>query len=580
MRKASVISILIVVAAYPAVWGNDEGLFSSRGLYGSLEYGYMHQSASDTLSRSTLDEMTQNYLLGTRGAIYSPNLLSYQLEGAFTLTDTKSETNGAPMDSSSRANDYRINTDLIRATNYPFSLYMEKNTRPYSSVMADSSFSFDEASEKTGIRGSVKLPYFTLNYMAETSQMDREESFADELRDNQDYMVSIYKDYEHSRYTAAYNERFQDYFRDDRRYGTNQGWSDHTRDGKANWSWDVDKDLRVESSLGYMESSYIDMTNLSGSFSVDWRPEKTYHAGVSIMTNMMEAGGSRNDAYTLNAYSYYQVTPEFSTTQNLSLYSLGGDYTDQTMEMASVAGNYLKTFDGGSTFNTSLTFMGKAEQNDVAEDLNVTLPDRNTYGYNLNIGGSTPFDAINARLSGNLMYDDTRSTLDESTQRFSAYTVLSSTILYNLMHNLSASYMLEKSGYYTQNRIIARDAEVRTIDNTLRYWQNVGYGGKLSFGGGVTYTVSQMEDESVARVFPHAEGSFSYRFWNGLDLSSNLSASQDSVSDLTNYSAYVGLNYVIRRIILSLSGRYLLQTGGTVQEYTQSSVLFKIKRTF
>jgi|GEM_PF-4359881 len=581
MRKSSSVSIIIAIAVSPEVWGADLGWLSTRGLYGSLEYGYAHESSSNTNNRSTQDTMTQNYLLGTTGSVYSPNLFSYLLEGAFVITDTKNKTSSTEMESSSEILNYRMNADIIRATNFPFLLYNEKSFTPYSSISSDASFSYDEVSERSGISGSMKLPYFLLNYKAESSQMQREENFSDEARDNQDYSVSIYKDNSYSRFSAVYNERFREYLRDDRRLTTHQDWTDHTRDGSANWAFDIDKTLRIASSMSYMESDYVDMTNLSGSFSVDWRPTISYNAGMNVMVNTMEAGESQNDNYTLNAHSNYQVTPEFSTTQNLSLYSMQGEYSDMKMETLSVGGNYFKLFDEGSTFNSSATLMGKAEQNKVNGDFNSSLPDRNMYSYNLNVGGSTLLEPINSRLMVGLMYDNSYSSLDETTKRFSGQAVLSSTILYNLMHNLSASYILDKSGYYSQGQIVARNIEVESVDNALLYSQDIGYVGKLTLGGGVAYTSTQVNDsESLTRIFPHAEGSFLYRFWNSVQLQSNMSVSQDSVSDLTNYLAYMGLNYSIRRFLISLEGKYLLQTGGAADELAQSSVFFKIKRTF
>lgn len=569
---------IIVVST---VWGAEQGLFSTRGSYGSLEYGYTKEKSSDPANQTTQVMRTQNYLLGMRGAIYSSNLLTYLAEGGFALTNTDSTSSGVESDSSSETLNYRLNADLIRSTSYPFSLYNEKTTTPYSSVSPGTSFAYEDVNERSGISGSVKLPYFLVNYRAEMSDMRRDESYAKEIRDNEEYMISVYKDYSEGRVSAVYNERFRDYLRDDLRLGSQLDWSDHSRDGRANWSWNIDKTLRVESSMTYMESSFADLRTLSGGVSFDWHPNETYNAGVNFLANTMEAGGYQNDTYTMNGYSSYQVTPQFTTTQNVSLYAMQGSVTEQTMETATVAGNYVKNIGDTTMFSASLSLMGKAEQNDVAEDLNLTLPDRNTFGYNASIGTSTMIDSLSTRILADLMYDDTRSTLDETTNRLSARISLITSLRYNLTNNLSVSHVTDESTMFTQNGLVARDIEVETVDNTLRFWQDVGYSGKLSLNGGVAYTITKSGmDEAVKRVFPHVEGSFIYRFWNGVELQSNAAASQDSLSDLTNYSAYLSLNYAIREIVMSLGSKYLLQTGGSIEELAQSSVFFKIKRTF
>ena len=277
------------------------------------------------------------------------------------------------------------------------------------------------------------------------------------------------------------------------------------------------------------------------------------------------------------------MTPEFSTTQNISLFRVSGDYTEQTMGALMLGGHYIKSLENGLVLTTGVDLMGKSEQNSVASDLNLTLPDRNSYSYTVSQGASKAIESINSVVSGNISYYDLWTTLDEKTNRLSANMMLSAMIRHNLTYTLSGYYFKEESRYFSSldESITQRNIQGLTFDNLMRYWQNISYDGKLSLGGGVSYTVTKSDQsERFTRIFPHLDGSFTYRFFQTLLLDSTISASQDSVSDLTNYSAYLGLNYTLRKMIMSFGTRYLLQTGGSLQERTQSSAFFKISRRF
>lgn len=561
----------------------DMGSFKPRGLFGSVEYGYTQQNASNSVNESSQSSLTQNYMLGMRGSIYSPNLLSYSLQGSFFVNDSENSSNGETMETTTKNTNYRINTDFIRATKYPFSFYGEKTSSPYSSMQPSLSQMSNQSTQRYGMSGSVDLPYFMLRYSAESSEMQRDESFANEMRNNKDYMVSIYKNFSEGTFSAVYNDRNRDYLRDDSQFQSHQEWSDRTRDARVNGTWKVDKTLNIGSYLTYMDNSYSDMISLTGNINANWRPSDRYSAGVDVTASSMEAGGYKNDTVMVGGNSYYQVTPEFSTTQNVSLYRVSGDDIDQMMGTLMLGGRYNKTLENDVTLTTSVDLMGKSEHSSVASDMNVSIPDRNSYSYTIASGASKAIELMRSSISANVSYYSSTSTLDEKMERLTANMMLNSTILDNLTYTLSGYYVNEESLYYSgaEGETTQRNSEMISIDTMLRYWQNVGYDGRVSLGGGVSYTVSQADNsERVTRIFPRVDGSFSYNFFNALFFNSTVSASQDSMSDLTNYSASMGLNYTLRKIMISSEARYFLQTGGTLQGSTQNSVFLRMSRRF
>lgn len=564
-------------------WGSG---LSPRGMYGSVEYGYTQEEAVDKYNTSSRNSFLQNYTLGKRGSIYSPNLMSYMVQGSLFVNDTGSKTNDITTDSSTKSINYRVNTDFIRGTKYPFSVFADQTTSPYSSVQPGSSLSYNQTTGRYGFSGSAELPYFNLRYSAETSDMKRDESFADETRNNKEYMVSIYKNFNSGTFSTVYTDTARDYFRNDRSFNSQQSWSDHSRNARMNGTWNVDKTLRITSALSYLDNSYLNMTNITGSANVNWRPSDRYTAGLDLSANSLKGAGSGTDSLILGGNSFYQVTPEFSTTQNVSLYRITGNSMVQTMETVTVGGNYVKSLEDTLVLSAGVNGMFKGEQNSAASDMNRTMPDRNTYSYTLTGGASKMVESIRSRVSANLSYYDSISSTDENTKRISVNTMLNTTLQENLTYSLSGYFIKEESQYLQtltalDGNMTQRDTQVVTLDNALRYWQDIGLNGKVSLGGGVSYSASQYnQSQKVTRVFPHVDGSFSYRFFNSMFLNSTLSASQDSVNDLTNYSAYLGLNYTLRRVMMSFGTRYFTQTGGIIGKREQSSAFFKISRTF
>lgn len=581
MKKSSSVWILPIVAA-PYLYSEDAGLLT-RGLYGNVEYSFIQDNIADVNNRASQSTFTQKYTLGQRGFIYSPNLLRYLLQGSFLVNDSSNDTSGVSMQTTTKNSNYRVNTDFIPSTKYPFSLYGEKSTTPYSSIQSSSSLSYNETSDRYGLNGSADLSYFNLRYGVGVTSLQRDGSFDSETRHNNDYTVSISQNYNHGMLSATYSDTSRDYLRNEKSMGLTQQWNDRNHDASINGTWNVDKTLSVASMLNYRDNSYIDMKNFTASSNINWRPNDKYNGGLNLSINKMDAKTSSITNAMIGGNSTYKVTPEFSTTQNISLYRMDGDTTSQTMGTAMLGGNYIKSFENNLVVNTGVSVFTKSEKNSVSSDLNTTLPDRDSYSYTISSGASKMIDSIKTRISANMSYYNSISTLDEKSKRFNATLMATATLSDEFNYRFSSYYVKDQNQYFNtfDNNISQENSEILTLDNSLSYVQDVGFRGKLTIGGGVMYTVTKSAKEvTVSRIAPHAESSFSYRFFQAMFFTSMLSASQDSVSDLTNYSATMGLNTMIRLITISLGARYTMQTGGTLYERSQNSAFFKVSRRF
>lgn len=584
MKKQMIVRFIVICICSRHLLhaGNLFGI-NTRGVYGNLEYGYMQENSKAPGMNIEQSTILQNYMLGMRGSVYSPNLLSYLLQGSFQLQDIDGQTNNVAMNSSRNSSNYRINTDFIRTTNYPVSFYTEKTSNPYNSIQGNQPFTYNEVSDRYGVMGSAQLPYFDLRYSAESSDLQRNETFAEETRKNTGYMVSLSKNFQDGMFSAVYNDTNINYTRDDRYFHAKQDLTDHRRDARIMGNLKIDKTLQLSSNVGYRENSYANLKNLSGNVNLNWNPNERYRASADVSANLQSDNNTSTNMVIVGGNSFYQMTPEFSTIQNVSLYQIGGNQTGMTMGMATIGGRYTKKLDNDVTVNGGADIGLRHEQHDVASDVNSSLNNRSMYTYTLTAGISKRMEALRSNISANTSYFRSVSTLDEKSSRLTANVNFTSAWKENISFSVLGYYYKENSLYFVGDitGLEQRNSEQLTVNNILRYWQDIGYNGRVSIGGGVMYTMTQLDQyERVNRLLPTVDGSLSYRFLDTLFLTSNIMASQDTVSDLTNYSGYVGLNYNLRKMAMSMGARHLHQTGGSAVSSSRNSFFFKISRPF
>lgn len=585
VSKGSV-AVVVVLFSYKHLVASDGDYgFLTRGFFGNVEYGYSQEQTKSENNKEARDTLSQNYTLGKTGFLYSPKLVSYLVQGSLLMDDSQSTSS----QSSSESVNYRINTDIIRESKYPFTVYADKTTTPYSNIQVGSTLSYNEENNRYGISGTAKVPYVNFRYSATASDMQRDESSAYEMRDEKTVMGNVYQNYDHGAFSATYNANMREYSRDNFDLQTRQAFDDQSNDVRINGTWTPDKTLRFASNVSYVENTgtLYNLRNTTGNFETAWTPTDRYIAGLDVGASTMSAAGSKYNTLMLNANSHYQVTPGLSATQNIALNRSDGDSTKYTMEMATLGVNYHKSFENEWMINTSASVTGQKQQNETSAEMNSTSADaginKEAYSYSLGQGVSKHFESIATTLSGDLSYYGMTSSLEEESQRMSANMLLSSNLWMNFYNTFSLYYIQDESLYYAGGEIgmLKRNTTVRTASNRLNYSRTVGYNGRLALGGGISYSVSQFNDEeSVTRIYPNVNGNFSYLFFNALQFTSSVAASQDSVSDLTNYSANVGFNYRIRKITMSLDGRHYMQTGAEGRYTVVDSLFFKVARRF
>lgn len=584
MRRGSASGFIVLsVVCVEFIYAAPELGTRTRGVYGSVDFGYMQDKASDPVYNISQTAWNQRYTLGMRGSIYSPKLLQYLLQGSFLIRDVDVLTNGNSMESSTKQENYLVTTNFLQASQTPVSFSLEKTSNPYSSVQSGTNYNYYSTTDRYGVDGSFNSPAFNLNYRASNTDTTLKETFSDETRHNKEYGLSMTKTMNDISLVATFSDMDRAYDRSSKLYGYNTRWQEHLRDARIAGTWKVDTDLYADSALTYRESSYGDTKTFGANANVMWNPKPELRTGASVQAMTMSGGGVSTDTLMGSTNATYRLSQNVSVNGNLMVNQVNGDSFGMSMQMGTGGINYNRLLDNNWSVMGQANVSLKNEQFNYSGNEMGGIPNRVTHMYTISAGASKQIEALRSNFSSSVSYQGSESTLDEKTSRVSANASLITRLDDTLANSLTVFYNDETNGYYASNTegIVRMDYEMMTINEMLRYTQKIGMKGNASLAAGFAYTRFRSPNRgSYDRMFPRIDGTLSYQFLPTLMFNSSASVAQDSVNDLTNYSVTMGLNYTLRKIVMSLGGRYLYQSGYELGDRRQSSVYANVSRPF
>lgn len=573
----------------PSIWcvwayGAPSAGLKTRGVYGNIEYGYLYENSSNPSYDLSQNSFTQRYTLGLRGFIYSPNLLRYLVQGSFLIRDIDYVSNGAEEATETKQDNYLVNADFIQASKTPVSLYAEKYSTPFTSSRSGSSYNYYDSGNRYGIRGSVGLPGLSLNYSANLSDQLLDGSLYEETRNTDDYTVSMSKTLKQGSLIATYTDTAREYVRKDKTQNYSYGWDDHIRDARVNGDWKFSDTLQMLSGLTYRENSFGGLKSLGGNVNANWNPNSTLSGGVMLNANAMSAGGMSSKNVLLGANAGYRFSPEVSTNYSLTTNYGTGDAYDYLLNMGMMGVTYTKKLENQWLISGNTNLMLKNEQFTSSGDSNMTLlPNRKSYACTIAAGASRMMESIRSNVSANVSYYTSNTSIDEENRRLLLNGAISTTFTQNFTNSISLYYTDDMNSYFDvyTDEMIQNDYTNLAFNNMTRYSGKIGIKGNFSLGAGVSYNRYRSNRfGSYERFYPRLDGSFSYQILPTMTFNSNASIAQDSFNDLTNYSAYMGLNYSMRRVVMSVGGRYMSQKGLVTGEQKQYSMFANIARPF
>lgn len=561
-RIRTVFSLLFFLSIPTAV-------FSGQKIHGKIGYGYTQSNSKDIRNNNGQSTYTQEYMIGYRGNIYSPRLFAYTMEVSLLDNTSTSTNNDTSTRNDSKNTNYNFNASILGATNIPITLYATKTSNPYTSVTSNSSSSYMVTSDSYGVNGAVKHPLIDVSYFFTSANLKNRSITTSEEKLNNDYGMSLRKSFGVSSLLFSVSDHMRDYTVE----GTApRSWSDTSRVVELSGSTKVTKAVQVSTALGYQTLS-PNTKIYTGNVGISWSPTKSYSASLNLNTNKTDSATGSYETTNIAGSSTYQVNEKLSTNQSLMLMKMKTGAMENTVMMATLGANYATRYDNGIVWSTNGNLMGSSNKTNGAISSNQTLT-------TILVGSSLSkmfllSDTANISLNGGI--SGSSNSRNDMTQQYFFTSGLTKTLGKNMSYSMTAYTRrdIRKSRDYPNS-----ETSVYGIDNRLNHSMKVGMDGLLTTSIGALYTVSQISEGTDSNNFsPLISIGYNQRLASRLMLTSNVSASQDSYSESTNYNSSIGINYALRSIYINAGGNYSVNKGVN-GERSRDSLFINASRPF
>lgn len=567
IKSVILISFLIITPILNAT------VYKDSGLYGSLGYTYLSDKYnSSTQSTSEQEKLIQEYKLGYKGIIYSPKLLDYSLEGIFRYEDINAKANGEKTDTKSDSRDYKVNLNVLKESKIPFRVYAQKSDRPISTVYANTINRSLNDTQSMGISGTIKLNIFDLTYSALDSSATYESLLSTEERDTQTYRTSLRKEEKEYSLQLSYSNIEQQIGKEyaDGNKTIRKNIDDDIR---LKYNWRINDVLSLDTNSYYKinRNTSIDITSTStattfASAYLNWSPKTKHRGSINIQTFNIQSDYGTTKSISLSQNYGFRMTKNINFTQ-LANYNLvkSDNMSSQSINLGSGV-SHRKVIGKNTNINTSLNVSARSNSTDSN-----TTSNSNTYTYDLKTSLNQNMDSINSILNVNLGYYGSTSTLDETTERYSAGLSLRTVFFSVIKNNLSTSYYKDETKLKYFDEIISRNITRLEIEDNINHATKIGIKGSLLTKVGIRYSNIETDGKKTDRLMPKADLNFKYRLGTNLNFRSNFHISKDMTYNITDYALSNNLAFNTRYTKISADYSYNRTVSSGSSEYTEIS---------
>ncbi len=579
--------------------------YRDRGAYGSIDFRYIDDFYESNNSLNSQQDFIQEYKLGYMGNIYSPRLLDYTLEGLFRFERLENETNSYKSNTKINSQDYKINLAFIKETKYPVTIYAQQTNRPVSTIYSESINRYTQEVEKYGITGSMKFDLFALSYGASNSKGIYEGINSLQDRDTSIYRVSARRNEKNYNLQLSYNHLQRTIDRTDANkevIRTDQ--TDDTVD--FSYGWNMSETLTFDSGLRYQESDYYNTQSTTADASLRWNPNKKYNGMISMSAarsdifvnpNTLENTqiyGSRVDMLNMTQMFNYNLTPELTLSESMSLYTYSADSSSGSNYNIRLGANYTKQLFPDTRIQLSTSVDARTSENKTTVLTSSSSDTLNKETYIINVGArvNQNLPSIRSTLSAGVAYYTMQTSIDETRDRYSANALLFTRLFGEFSNRIDFNYMYDESatlfGY--SDEMYFRTIIRTDIGEYLDYSTRLGIRGRISIKAGVRHSEIDNDGLIVKRTIPRADMNLNYRFWQRLIFSANIHVDKDLTYNTLNYSAAANISYKIRKISFSMGYQYYktevtdevtgTDNGIWIPERNRSRFEAKLSRTF
>lgn len=577
----------------------DAKSFRDRGLYGSLSLSYTEDIYAGTGSANLQEKVLQEYKLGYKGNIYSPNLLRYKLETIFRYDDTTNQNAGTNSQSKIDSQDYKISANFIQSTKIPFNIYYKTVDRPTSFIYGNTVSKYTQNLKSKGVSGSMDFGLFKLNYRSTYDDDIFETNTSVDYRIRKYSEVSLSRTEKNYNLILNYNHLNQSTTSEVINVSTKVIAEVYDR-ANLSYLWKISDSLKLNSNLSYYDSKYL----LSESFAINtnltWSPKANYSASVSANTtstkqytnNVNELGVNLKTQDTtistgLNQNFSYRITDNLNFTEALSYLEYGGINNKGENTSVNFGLNYGINISDTSKANISGTISGRDTMLYAVSsiDENDTTSDEQSLAYSVQTGFSKQIESGDSRFRMTLRHSGSQSDLSVNANTIVNLN-LTSKFWQMIDNNLVVTYSVDNSTYTNSDVLDEnQDSEVSriSISDSLNYRGRLGIKGKTLTSLSASYSFIDNNGNKITRIIPKLNLAMNYRFWQRLMFKLSTGIYKDLTYSFLNYYVNTGVSYKIGKTAFSMNYTYNMtgfETGTEISNIEKSKFDVKIIRRF
>ncbi len=572
--------------------------YPDRGFYGSLNFYYIDDKYETGQFYNAQQDFVQEYKLGYIGNIYSPRLLDYTLEGLFRIEDIKTQNTGSEGKTNIKSQDYKINMNFIKETNYPFTVYAQKTDRPVSTIYSTSSTRYEQELERYGLQGALKFDLFTVAYGA-----TRQKSLYDRLFTYQEIESDLYKaSIRRSKQAYSYQLGYSHLERNvntttltDSNISTNE--VDDTVD--FTYRWKISDTLTFNSDARYTDSEYYKYKTTIANLYLRWRPKKQYNGSIAVSgshtdhfsdTNDTRIYSETVDTLDVSQMFSYMPTSDLTFTENIGFHTYKTSVVEGDNANLRLGAHYNKQLTQDTRVRMSGSFDTLTNETrrkpTLTNDLNGTTR-RNSYTLDARATVTEKLPSLRSTLDVGGNYYMVRTSLDEKRDRYSANLAFASQLTSGLRNRFDASYLNEQGrAIFLRNNVdefVYRSVIRTDISEYLDYTTRLGVKGRVTGKLGLRYSDIENDGLHIERIVPRADLTVNYRFFQRLIVAAGAHADRDLSYNYMNYSGNASINYSIRKTTFRMGYQYY-KTERTddlfFPDYERTRFEIKLTRTF
>ncbi|MDT8337670.1 MAG: hypothetical protein RQ763_00580 [Sulfurimonas sp.] len=501
--------------------------FPDRGFYGSLNFLYTDDNYINSGSENSKENFLQEYKLGYAGNIYSPRLLDYKIEALLRFDKEEVTRDTETIKQNSNGEDYKVNLNFIKDTNFPFTIYANKSERPINTVYSayTTNYAYDTKSE--GATGSLNFNPYMFTYGATTTKTTAE--FRDRLQDTKTTAYSgsfRYSEGAHNmkaNYLHSILDNEQNYINDEI-ISVSQ-----TKDVlNLSHTWRASDDFTLNSKASYENDEYYARETIDAGVDLNWRPkEADYDAYLSVLGTTMEYGDSLGgqkyvfDSVNVNQRFNYRLTETITLSEGAMLFFYDSPTSKGSNSYVNLDAThkYDTTIFSDMPFNlTSRAGVQKNDSNiESIYDGNSTSTKTSTerYDISLNARAKKSFPKINSDLTLTSGYFHSLYSTDREEQRYNFGIYFLSKIFDIFNNNITARYtQTNMSAEPSADEGDTKSSYSQTnIMESLDFNFRLGVRGRVGFRVGAEYINTKSDAVSSSRVDPRAEANLNYRLF-------------------------------------------------------------------